>query len=412
MEIRAGLEQVALLGEAADDLVGRVGRREAVQPAVGVVEPPGLVDRREHRQVVDAAELEVLLARAGRDVDDARPLLERDLVPGDDPVLDLAAGAELVERAAVAKPDELLAADAAHEALVGVPGDRDPFAVLAQPVLGVGLDRRGDVRRQRPGRRRPDDDGLAVAVEEREADVERRVAPVLVDARLGQLVLRERGAAARAPLGRAMTEVEPAALVDELQEPPDVLDVRVAEREVVVPPVHPLTEPDRALGQRARGLDDHLAAAPSELGEPVLLDLALRVEPERALDADLDPEPLAVEPVLVALVVAAERLVALEDVLQRPPPGGVDAERHPVGGHRAVDEAEPRTVGVLLAQPPERPLALPELEDRALERVVIRLVRERCEHAVDSRMCARDAVSEEAPREGFSDVRRSHLYET
>ena len=324
---------------------------------------------------------------------------------------DLAAGAELVERAAVREPDELLAEDAADEALVGVPGDRDPFAALTQAVLGVGLDRSGDVRRQRPGRRRPDHDGLAVPVEQREAHVQRRVASVLVDARLCQLVLRERGAAARAPLGRAMPEVEPPALVDDAEESPDVLDVRVAEREVVVPPVHPLPEPDGALGQSARGVDDHLAAPPSELGEPVLLDLALRVEPEPPLHADLDPEPLAVEPVLVALVVAAERLVTLEDVLQRPPPGGVDGEDIPIGRHRAVDEAEPRTVGVLLAQPPEGSLALPEVEDRALERVVIRLVRERCEHAVDSRMCAPDAVSEEAPtgrvfgRPSFSSVR-------
>ena len=41
-----------------------------------------------------------------------------------------------------------------------------------------------------------------------------------------------------------------------------------------------------------------------ELGEAVLLDLALRVQPELALDPDLDPEPLAVEAVLVALVEA------------------------------------------------------------------------------------------------------------
>jgi hypothetical protein len=37
---------------------------------------------------VDLAELEVLAAGAGRDVDDPAPLLERDLVPRDDAVLD------------------------------------------------------------------------------------------------------------------------------------------------------------------------------------------------------------------------------------------------------------------------------------------------------------------------------------
>ena len=114
---------------------------------------------------------------------------------------------------------------------------------------------RGDVRRQRPGRRRPDDDRLALAVEEREADIERRVALLLVDARLGQLVLRERRAAAGAPLGRPVADVEPAALVDDLQEAPDVLDVRVAEGEIVVAPVHPLAEADAAARQLLRRLD-------------------------------------------------------------------------------------------------------------------------------------------------------------
>ena len=292
-------------------------------------------------------------------------------------MLDLAARAEVVERPAVAKSDELLPERPALESLVGVPGDRDPLSVLAQPVLRVGLDGRRDVRRQRPGRRRPDDEGLPRPLEEREANVERGVAPVLVDACLRELVLRQRRAAARAPLRRAMAEVEPAALVDELQEPPDVLDVRVAEREVVVPPVHPLAEADRALRQRLGGLHHDLTAAPGELREPVLLDLPLRVEPERALDADLDPEPLAVEPVLVALVESVQCLVSLEDVLQRPAPGGVDTEHHSIGGHRPVDEAEPRPAGIPLPEQRERPLALPELEDLPLEGVVIRLVRER-----------------------------------
>src|SRR5215471_1042727 len=133
-----------------------------------------------------------------------------------------------------------------------------------------------------------------------------------------------------------MSHVEPATLVDELQEPPDVLDVRVAEGEVVVPPVHPLAEADRAARQLLGGADDNLAAPCGELLEPVLLDLALRVEAELPLDADLDPETLAVEPVLVALVEPTKRLVPLEDVLQRPAPRGVHGE-FLVGGDRTVD---------------------------------------------------------------------------
>src|SRR5215471_20128334 len=96
-------------------------------------------------------------------------------------------------------------------------------------------------------------------------------------------------------------------------------------------------------------MDDHLAALPGELVEPVLLDLALRVEAELALDRDLDPEPLAVEAVLVALVEAAEGLVALEDVLQRPAPGGVDGERL-VRRDRAVDERPAGAAAIPLTQ--------------------------------------------------------------
>ncbi len=190
---------------------------------------------------------------------------------------------------------------------------------------------------------------------------------------------RDRRAAARAPLGRAMPLHEPAAIVDELQEAPDVLDVRVREREVVVAPVHPLAEPDRAVRQLLRVAGDDVTALAGELGEPVLLDLALRVEPELPLDADLDPQALAVEPVLVALVVSARRLVALKDILQRASPGRVDGERL-VCSDGAVEEAEPWAVRVLRTQLRERRLTLPEREDPALERVVVGFVRKRCEH--------------------------------
>ena len=94
------------------------------------------------------------------------------------------------------------------------------------------------------------------------------------------------------------------------------------------------------LGDHLRELGDPLAAARGELGKPVLLDVALRVQTERLLDLDLDPEALAVEAVLVALVEAAQRLVALEDVLQRAAPRVMDAHRV-VRRDRAVEEAEP-----------------------------------------------------------------------
>src|SRR3954453_14494376 len=84
------------------------------------------------------------------------------------------------------------------------------------------------------------------------------------------------------------------------------------------------------------------------------------------LDTDLDPEPLAVEAVLVALVEAVQRLVALEDVLQGAAPRVVDAHRV-VRGDRPVEEAEPLVSAVLLAQALEGSLALPALEQLAFE---------------------------------------------
>ena len=107
MEVGAGLEQDALLGEPADDLVRGLGRREPVQPAVAVVEAPRLVHRAQDREPVDAAELEVLLAGAGSDVHDPGALLERDLIPRDHAVLDTLGGLKIVERAPVCPADEL-----------------------------------------------------------------------------------------------------------------------------------------------------------------------------------------------------------------------------------------------------------------------------------------------------------------
>ncbi len=280
---------------------------------------------------------------------------------------------QVVERAAVGPADELRAGAQVLELLVRIARRRDPLAVLPAAVLRFRVDSGGDVGRQRPRSRRPDDEVLAGPLEQRKADIQRWIGTV--DVRADQLVLRDRRAAARAPLGRAVAEVEPVPLVDGLQHPPDVFDVGVAEGEVVVAPVHPLAEPDRAARQRVGRAHDDVAAPARKLLEAELLDLALRVEAQLALDAHLDPESLRVEAVLVALVEAAERLVALEDVLQRPPPRRVDAEREPVRSDRAVDEGEGRAAAVLLAELRERSLLLPARERLLLEAGMIGFVR-------------------------------------
>ena len=92
---------------------------EPVQPAEVRVEAAGLVDGHHDREVVHARELEVLGAAARRDVDDPGALLERHVLPGDHPVLDLLGGRQVVERPLVAEPDEVGAAGALDELLVG-----------------------------------------------------------------------------------------------------------------------------------------------------------------------------------------------------------------------------------------------------------------------------------------------------
>src|SRR6266511_3989583 len=81
-----------------------------------------------------------------------------------------------------------------------------------------------------------------------------------------------------------MAFVEPAACMALLEEAPDVLDVRVRERVVVVVPVHPHAEASRLVRDDLRVVGDAFLAALRELGEAVRLDVSLRAEPERLLD--------------------------------------------------------------------------------------------------------------------------------
>ena len=281
----------------------------------------------------------------------------------------------MVERPLVLEPDEIRAAGGPDGVGFGIERLRDPGAVRPEHVVGVGIHRGRNVRRQRPRRRRPDRERFAVAILQRELDEERRVLELLVLAG-EELVLGDRRSTARAPDRRAVSLVEPATFVGGLQEAPDVLDVGVRERVVVVVPVHPHAEAARLLCDHLRELRDPLLAALGELREAVLLDLALRVQPERLLDLHFDPETLAVETVLVPLVESPKRLVALKDILQRPSPGVVHAHGV-VGGDRPVDEAEARPAAVQLTKRGERSFVVPPLENLELERIVIRFVRKR-----------------------------------
>ena len=108
-----------------------------------------------------------------------------------------------------------------------------------------------------------------------------------------------------------------------------------------------------------------LLAQADELRDAVRLDVALRGEAEVALDVDLDPQALAVEAVLVALVLAQHRVEPLVQVLVGAAPRVVDAHRV-VGGDRPVEEAPSGTALVLRAEPRERAPVRPHPEQVVL----------------------------------------------
>ena len=116
----------------------------------------------------------------------------------------------------------------------------------------------------------------------------------------------------------------------------------------------------------ASGVGEHaLLAQGHEAGDPERLDVALRGEAELALDVDLDPQALAVEPVLVPLVLAEHGVEPLVEVLVGASPGVVDAHRV-IGGDRSVEEAPARPALVLRAKPREGPTLAPQIQDLVL----------------------------------------------
>ena len=216
VDVRGRVLEQAALAQVSDDLVGGLDGRAAVQPAVVRVEAPALVDGHENRKVVYLRQLEVLGAGTRRDVDDSCAFVERDLVPGDHAVDDASGRRDVVVRPLVLETHQRGPGSTLHEVVLGVARDCDPLAGIALAVLSLRIHGRGDVGRKRPRRRRPDDQRLGVASFQREAHEERRVGLVLVHVGDGQLVLRERGSAARAPLGRAVALVEPPAVAHRL----------------------------------------------------------------------------------------------------------------------------------------------------------------------------------------------------
>src|SRR5688500_9833835 len=134
-------------------------------------------------------------------------------------------------------------------------------------------------------------------------------------------MLRDAGAAARAPGHDVVPLVQPASLVDCLQEVPDRVVVLIGHREIRVIPVHPVPKADRLLGDAFGKRQHPLLASLDEFGNAELLDVSLALEAKVLLDFDFDPKSLAVEAVLIALALTEHGLIALEEILVGSTPG-------------------------------------------------------------------------------------------
>src|SRR5712692_937309 len=201
-------------------------------------------------------------------------------------------------------------------------------------------------------------------------------------------MLTERGAAAPAPRHDAVTDVEPAQLIALFEKMPDVFDVVVIHREVGrrfalgVVPAHPLSHADGLLRDALGVLLDAGAAGAGEIFQAELYDVLLGVKPKLFFDLDLEPQPLTIEAVLPALIVALHGFVAAVDVFIGAPPSVMDAHGI-VGGNRSVDKRPARAAGVLRAQFGKNVLLLPETQDAVFQLGIIDVPSERFEHHPD-----------------------------
>ena len=191
---------------------------------------------------------------------------------------------------------------------------------LNDRIFEVGVNRRELVARERPRRRRPNEEVdvretlVRTVVQEREADENARVADFAVT--LADFAGRKRGAALRPPPNDLVPLVEQAAVEEVLQREPNAFDKRLMIGNVSVFQVDPKAD---ALGQLfplRRVTEDVFDATVNERFEAELFDFFLRVFRDKSrrdklfADFDFDRKTVRVPTGLAFAEVALHRLVA------------------------------------------------------------------------------------------------------
>src|SRR5690606_26285125 len=227
-----------------------------------------------------------------------------------------------------------------------------PLSVLLDlDVLEVRMHRERGVGWHRPRRRRPNEECAAIPIrapvlaDERREEVERRVGDIEVA--LGDLVRAERRAAARAVRHALVPAVDQPLLVQPREDPPHGLDVRRRERDVRAAVVEPVADAFReALPVFLVG-EDALPAYLIESRDTELLDLLLAADAQLLLGLDLDRQPVRVPAGYARDVLAAQRVVPADEVLDRTADDVVDPGPA-VRRRRALIEDELFGAGALL----------------------------------------------------------------
>ena len=138
-----------------------------------------------------------------------------------------------------------------------------------------------------------------------------------------------------------MAPVQQVPLVQPLEQPPDALDVVVAERDVRVLVVQPVADPVGELLPFGLVLEDALPGAGVELLHAEPLDVLLAGELELLLDLDLDRQAVGIPPGDAGHRLALHRVEPADQILDRAGEDVMDAGPAVRGG-RALEEHEGR----------------------------------------------------------------------
>src|SRR3990172_114496 len=231
-----------LLLEIGEYGLSRFMNRQSREPVEPVDEFARLIQWRDHRQPVFLAKDEILGPAAGRKMHDACAFFFAYFIPHDDAVgprrtaRDLRR--ELVEWARISPTIHLSTSEPGLDRVrtlqhaQGALAQIERLVSLADThVLELWTDSRSDITRQRPWRRRPHEQALALSVEKREAEGDAGMGELLVS--LGDdFVLAQPGAAAGAPGHHVTAFVYPPPIVTGFQGGPDCVVILIRKCEV------------------------------------------------------------------------------------------------------------------------------------------------------------------------------------